>query len=226
MKLIYLLTLIFGYASTVVADDSVEKTSARIYHEDFSKHPLSDLSDSFLVLDGTFKVVEQESNRLVRLPGAPLDQFAFMFGPYLESNISVRCFFKAERKGRRYPSFGVGLHGLSGYQLRLSPAKRKIEILVEEELVFSVPFKWDFKKEWTIVELELIQDPQKSKWHLHGFIWQDEKQKERPKKPIISYTLDEEPFGGESLVFGIPYAGEPIYFDNLSIVEKDVLSRE
>ena len=49
---------------------------------------------------------------------------------------------QSDRKGRLYPSFGVGLNGVSGYRLLCSPNKREIELTKGDEVKASKPYKW------------------------------------------------------------------------------------
>lgn len=192
----------------------------KIYAEDFQKEPLGELSDDFLTLDGQFQIIKNDKgNKSVELAGEPLGDHGFLFGEYLESNIRVRCKILAKKKRRSYPSFGLGIHGVGGYQLRVSPAKRKIEILFEEEVVSQKEFRWLGDGKWTALELSLSSNNKKDAWKLEGFVW--EQGKKKPKTPIISYPIEEEPFGGESSVFGTPYSGHPILFDDLEIYSSD-----
>ena len=69
------------------------------------------MPDDFLVLDGDFAVKQEDGNKYLELPGAPLDAFGFMFGPSARhgNEISARMF--GTKKGRRYPVFGIALNG-------------------------------------------------------------------------------------------------------------------
>lgn len=209
--LLNLITLYFAKSDTI-APTGYKK----VFSEKFQEEPLGELSDNFLILDGKFKIVaEAKGNKCAELSAEPLGDHGFLFGDYLESNIRVRCKILARKKRRSYPSFGVGIHGIGGYQFRVSPAKRKVEILFEEEVVASNDYRWMSANKWASLEITLYQNNDDDTWKIEGFIW--ESSKERPKKPIISLTTKEEPFGGESSVFGTAYSGLPILFDDLQI---------
>src|SRR5881296_3692321 len=52
-----------------------------VYENNFEKAQPGKLPDDFLVLDGAFSIKEQDGNKFVELPGAPLDSFGVLFGP-------------------------------------------------------------------------------------------------------------------------------------------------
>src|SRR6266478_454181 len=46
-----------------------------LYQNDFQQASLGKLPEDFLVLDGAFSVKEENGNKFMELPGAPLDSF-------------------------------------------------------------------------------------------------------------------------------------------------------
>ena len=113
-----------------------------LYQTNFEKTKTGEVPEDFLVLDGDFSVKQEEGNKYLELPGAPLDAFGFMFGPSARhgNEISARMF--GTKKGRRYPVFGIALNGVNGYRLQVAPAKRAIELLKGSAVVANVPFRW------------------------------------------------------------------------------------
>src|SRR5438045_6593041 len=79
-----------------------------LYRNDFEKTEVGQVPQDFLVLDGAFSVKEENGNRLLELPGAPVDSFAVQFGPAEAENVAVSARIRSTAQGRRYPSFGVG----------------------------------------------------------------------------------------------------------------------
>src|SRR4051812_44328057 len=57
------------------------------YEKHFDKADVGKVPEDFLVLDGGFVVKEEDSNRFLELPGAPLDSYAVQFGPSATSNV-------------------------------------------------------------------------------------------------------------------------------------------
>src|SRR5437899_12123840 len=100
----------------------------KLYEMNFEKAEPDKVPEDFLVLDGGFAVKEEAGNKFLELPGAPLDTFGALFGPTEKAGIAVSTRIKGTGKGRRYPTFGVGLNGQGGYRLQVSPAKKALEL--------------------------------------------------------------------------------------------------
>ena len=81
------------------------------YQNNFEKAETGSIPEDFLVLDGQFAVKEEGGNKFLELPGAPLDTYGVLFGPTLKENSSVTARFFSTAKGRRFPTFAVGLNG-------------------------------------------------------------------------------------------------------------------
>src|SRR3954469_17046919 len=103
-----------------------------LYQTDFEKAEVGKVPEEFLVLDGGFAVRQDAGNKFLELPGSPLDSFSAQFGPNEAADISVSGRIYGTGKGRRFPTFGVGLNGVAGYRLQVSPAKQLIEIFKDQ----------------------------------------------------------------------------------------------
>src|SRR5437660_7625411 len=125
-----------------------------LYQNDFEKAELGKVPTEFLVLDGGFIVKEEGGNKFLELPGSPLESFAVQFGPTESSDLSVTARIKGIAQGRRYPTFGVGLNGVAGYKLQVSPAKKMLELYKDQELKTSVPFEWK-SGQWMNLRLQI-----------------------------------------------------------------------
>src|SRR2546422_11733671 len=99
-----------------------------LYENNFEKTEVGKVPPEFLVLDGGFAVKEEAGNRFLELPGSPLESFGVQFGPTESSDLSVTARIKGTAQGRRYPTFGVGLNGVAGYKLQVSPAKKTLDL--------------------------------------------------------------------------------------------------
>src|SRR5437867_13021253 len=60
-----------------------------LYENNFEKAEVGKVPPDFLVLDGGFAVKEENGNKVLELPGAPLDSFAVQFGPAEADNVTV-----------------------------------------------------------------------------------------------------------------------------------------
>ena len=184
-----------------------------LYQTNFEKTKTGEVPEDFLVLDGDFSVKQEEGNKYLELPGAPLDAFGFMFGPSARhgNEISARMF--GTKKGRRYPVFGIALNGVNGYRLQVAPAKRAIELLKGSAVVAKVPFRWG-GGEWIRLELR-VEQTSAAEWTVSGRVWADGKK--APAKPTITHKETKEPRNGKPSIWGSPYSGTPIRYDDIVV---------
>jgi hypothetical protein len=190
-------------------------THTVLYRQDFEKLPAGPLPDEFMVLGGEFVVKAEGTNKFLELPGAPLDSFAVQFGPGEKENVAVRARVLSTAKGRRTPAFGVGLGGVAGLKFQVSPGKKAVELLKDQELKSSASFDWK-SGAWVHLRLQ-VRKLKEGEWKVEGKAWlQGEPE---PKEWMISFDEKEEPIPGKASVLGSPFAGTPIWFDDL-VVEK------
>ena len=184
-----------------------------LYQTNFEKTEIGEVPNEFLVLDGDFAVKQEGGNKYLELPGAPLDSFGFMFGPSARhgNEISARMF--GTKKGRRYPVFGIALNGVSGYRLQVAPAKRAIELLKGSAVVAKVPFRWG-GGEWLRLAL-WVEQTGDTEWTVSGKVWVDGKA--APAKPTITHKETKEPRNGKPSIWGSPYSGTPIRYDDIVV---------
>jgi hypothetical protein len=185
-----------------------------LYQTNFEKTKTGEVPEDFLVLDGDFAVKQEGGNKYLELPGAPLDAFGFMFGPSARhgNEISARMF--GTKKGRRYPVFGIALNGVNGYRLQVAPAKRAIELLKGSAVVAKVPFRWG-GGEWLRLSLR-VEQTGATEWTVSGRVWADGK-KNAPAKPTITHKEAKEPRNGKPSIWGSPYSGTPIRYDDIVV---------
>ncbi len=184
-----------------------------LYRNDFEKTEVGQVPPDFLVLDGAFGVKEENGNRLLELPGAPVDSFGVQFGPAETDNIALSARIKSTAKGRRFPSFGVGLNGVAGYKLQLSPAKKMLELYKDQELKQSLPYDWK-SGQWTQFRLQ-VRKLKEGQWKIEGKVWVEGSPE--PKEWMVTATEAEAPASGRASVFGSPFSGTPIQFDDLVV---------
>jgi len=182
-----------------------------LYENNFESAALDKTPDDFLVLDGEFAVKQIDGNKCLELPGAPLDTYGVLFGPTTNAGVRVSARIYGTGKGRRYPSFAVGLNGPSGYKLRVSPAKNALEIFKGDESAASVPFNWK-SGAWTVLKLQLraVND---QAWKVEGKAWPQTGPE--PADWMVSLEEKTPPHPGRASIWGAPYSGTPIRFDDL-----------
>lgn len=116
-------------------------------------------------------------------------------------------------KGRRFPAFGVGLNGVGGFRLQASPAKKALELFRSDALKSSVPFEWS-SGQWVELRLQM-RKTKEGEWTIWGKAWISGTAE--PTYPTIQITETEEPPAGRASIWGNPFSGTPIRFDNLIV---------
>jgi hypothetical protein len=184
-----------------------------LYENNFEKAEVGKLPEGFLALDGGFVVKEEAGNKVLELPGAPLDSFSVQFGPTETADVAISARIKGTAKGRRYPTFGVGLNGVAGYRLQVSPAKKLLELYKDQEVKATAPFEWK-SGDWTYLRLQ-IRKAKDGEWKIEGKVWLSGTPE--PGTWMISSDEKEAPTAGRASVFGSPFSGTPIQFDDLAV---------
>jgi hypothetical protein len=181
------------------------------YKNDFEKATVGETPKEVMVLDGGFVVAEEGGNKFLELPGAPLDSFGLLFGPTEKENRTVSARIFGTGKGRRFPTFSIGLNGVGGYKLQVSPGKKAVELYKADALKASAPFEWVSGK-WTRLLLT-FKKAKDGEWTVEGKAWEDGAKE--PEKATVSATDTEAPAAGRASIGGSPYATTPIRFDDL-----------
>jgi hypothetical protein len=184
-----------------------------LYENNFEKEPIGKVPENFLVLDGGFAVKEEAGNKFLELPGSPLDSYSVQFGPTESSNIVVSARINSTAKGRRFPTFGIGLNGIAGYRLQLSPAKKLLELYKGDTAKTDAPFDWN-SGHWLNFRLQ-IRSTNPGEWKIEGKVWNPESPE--PSNWMVSFEEKAEPPTGRPSVFASPFAGTPIQFDDFRV---------
>ncbi len=195
-----------------MAPQSRSAESKVIYENNFEKAEVGKAPEDFLVLEGAFAVKEDGGNRFLELPGAPLDTFGALFGPTESAGMVVSARVFGSGKGRRFPTFGIGLNGVGGYRLQVSPGKKLLELYKGDEAVASVPYAWE-SDSWTALRLQIR--PVGASWKIEGKAWKQGSPE--PAAWPISREEPKEPAAGRASLWGSPFATTPIRYDDLSI---------
>ncbi len=215
MKKVFLIgALAVGVSLAVLAQDAKPTT----YTNDFEKAEIDSVPDGFLVLDGGFAVKEEGGNKFFELPGAPLESFGVLFGPTLKENQSASARIHGTGKGRRFPQFGVGLNGVGGYKLLVSPAKKAVELYKGDNAIASTSFEWQSDK-WAkfLLQVRKVKD---GEWKVEGKVWTEGS--EEPKEWLITYDETTAPVNGRAMIIGRPYSGTPIRYDDFIVSYEQV----
>lgn len=200
-------------ASILVGAPGIAAAADLAFREDFSRLPVGDLPDSFLVIEGGFAVKEEDGNRFIELPGAPLETYSVMFGPAHLENWSGQARFHATLKGRKFPVFGLSLNGAGGYRLRVVPAKKAVELVKGDNVLAQAPFDWE-SGSWTLLRIQLRKSGDAA-WTVEGKAWKEGTPE--PATWMVTWQDTQKPIAGRAAIWGLPFAGTPIRFDDLQL---------
>jgi hypothetical protein len=202
----------FVTAGWFFASGGLQAQAAKpLFDEAFSSAKLGEVPDSFMVLDGQFAVREEEGNRFLELPGAPLESFGVLFGPNESEGVEVTARILSTKSGRKFPTFAVGLNGVGGYKVRVAPAKNALELVKGDDVKASVPFKWT-SGQWTVFRLSVRKSG--AGVRILAKAWQGA---DEPKEAQLQHDESEKLPPGKAGVWGMPFSGTPIRFDDLKI---------
>lgn len=188
-----------------------------LYQNNFTTNEVGKLPDDMLLLDGGFAVQEVNGNKVLQLPGAPLDTFGVIFGPTEGANIALSARIHSTKKGRREPAFAIGLNGNAGFRLQVSAAKKLLELYKGDDVVAKEPFTWE-SDSWTMLKLQ-IRKVKDGEFAVEGKAWKQGAPE--PDKSLVTHLEKtdpgKEPTAGRASLWGNPFAGTPIDFDDLVV---------
>jgi len=205
MKKLALLALgMAALSGQVCAADTV------LFEENFNALPSGALPKGFLALAGEFSVVVEGEAHYLELPGSPLDTFGVLFGPASAEPCTLEGRFFGTKTGRKFPTFGLSLRGAGGYRLQVSPGKGQLEIYKGDDPLLGVPFAWQ-SGSWT--QLKLSFRRQGAGWIIEGSAWTEGGI--APTEPQIRLEVATDIAAGRAAIWGSPYSGTPVRFDDL-----------
>jgi hypothetical protein len=204
------LSLLLVASGILLADAPM--TAPAAYFNDFEHAAKGKPSDEFQILNGDFVVRAEGGNSFLELPGDPLDTFGLLFGPGESATLDVSARIWADQTAQRYPEFGIGSNDTNGYKLWLWPAHGKIELRKADDAVASTPFNWKPAR-WLRLRLRVWQVSPKL-WRVEAKAWPDGTSE--PGNWLLNFNDTEEPTAGKASIWGVPFSGKPIRFDDLS----------
>jgi hypothetical protein len=201
----------------LVVSFAVADEPKKLYENNFEKAEVDKVPEDFLVLDGGFAVKQEEGNKFLELPGAPLETFGLLFGPTETANVNISTRIFGTAKGRRFPAFAVGANGVAGVRLQVSAAKKQVELFKGEEVVARAAYTWE-SGTWTMLRLQVLKIKD-GEIKVQGKAWkQDGKE---PEKWLIEHTISGDLPAGRASIWGNPFSGTAIRFDDLSVAKAD-----
>jgi hypothetical protein len=188
-----------------------------LYRNDFQTAELGEPPAEMLVLDGDFSVREEGGNRFLELASVEVETFGALFGPAQTNDVAVTARVFGTARGRRLPAFGIGLGGVGGYKLQLSPARRALELVKgdwqERSNLATHPITWQ-SGTWTHLRLQ-VRNLGAGVWQVAGKAWAEGTPE--PAAWQVSIEEKEPPRTGRPALWGLPFAGTPIRYDDLEL---------
>ncbi len=183
------------------------------YANDFQSAEVGKVPKDFLVVSGAFTVQQDGANKFLGLPGAPLDTHGALFGPAQMDGMSATAKFFGTKTGRKFPAFGLSLNGAGGYRLQVSAAKKQLEIFKGDEARLGVAFEWP-DATWVSLRIQARKTPAGA-WVIEGKAWPASGVE--PEKWSIALEEKDAPAAGRPGIWGSPFSGTPIRFDDIII---------
>lgn len=186
------------------------------FNEDFSNTVIGEEPVSLFILDGAYTVQnDKNGERVLALPGTPTRDFGILFGRKIkEKALELRFSFFSTSQGRRMPSVAASVGGVRGLRFRLNPAARNFTLSLDEVFLKEIPFTWRGNQWWSVRFQALPSGGVQTKVKLWPSV---------DPEPV-SWLIDEffkvEYKGGKCALWGFPYAGTSILFDDIAIFSK------
>ncbi len=208
--------VLLGVLGVLVVKAEDGKSSAILWASDFEKVAAGAEPPDVLILEGAFTVQQDgPANRVLELPGVPLETMGMVFGPARRQDVAVWARIRSEKKGRLYPHFGVGLLGPQGYRLMVNPTRDAVELVRDGDVLTRAPFKWE-SGQWTWLSLAVAL--REKKLEITGKAWLEGRGE--PAEPMIRHAAEPSDQAGGATIWAMPYSGKPIQFDDVRYEEK------
>ncbi|MCM8534231.1 MAG: hypothetical protein NE330_23915 [Lentisphaeraceae bacterium] len=198
-------------------DNSSKKnvdSSKVIYSYSIDNKP-TEIPDDFFVMEGVWSIRKLVNTYALHLQPLPLRAYTMLFGPELKEGLELSVDVYTSKRGRVYPNFSIGSHGLSGFRLNARTGEKGslIELFTNEtRLVANAPCTWQTDM-WHTIKMRIVKQAD-GNVKISGKLWKrGEKEPEWQLNYSAKMDLDE----GQCSIWGIPYSGRDIFFDNLII---------
>jgi hypothetical protein len=193
---------------TTTATKPERDTWETTYSQSWDASPDLAMRELF-VLEGGFEPGSVEGNGTLRLPGTPLGDFGALYGPRFLAPAETSLRAWAEARGRRMPTFGIGIAGANGYRLTVQAPARALVLTEALDEIARTPMTWK-PGEWTELTLRVETTPAGAR--LIGVATQPGSEPAR-----LEVDLPEPPRAGRASLWAQPFAGKPVHFDSLSL---------
>lgn len=175
--------------------------------------PEGDPPKDVFIVDGTIKIAAKDGNKAIVVEAVPVTDASAQLAVSAAGNASIKARIFATKRARSTPRFGVSVHGMSGYRLLVTPAKKVLELVKADQTIASVPFTWT-SDAWLYVKLEAAKG-EGDTWRITGKAWAHDATE--PADPLIKHEDKALKGQGKCAIWATPFSGEPVFFDDIQI---------
>jgi len=185
-----------------------------LYKQNFEKVEEGGVPKDFFILDGQFSVTQRGGRQCLVLPGHPVGEHGFLFGPRLNnSNVELSFSCLGGFKSRKHNVYAGALSGVRGIHFRINPSFRDFRVTHSEYEEQRDGLIW-LPKEWMRVHI-LAQPEKEGKTRLSVHIY-------RPVSGAMdgwksNFLVDGLLRGGKCALWGFSYAEQEMAWDDLVI---------
>ncbi len=204
-----------GTISVAIADGVEPPEWEVLYQQDFEEVEVGSLPDDFFVLDGDFSVGMTGNGKCLVLPGNPIGEFGFLFGPRFDKkNVECAFSFWTKNLGRRFSSLECAIGGIRGFRLRLDGVAKSATFRCGDTILTEKCPDWNVET-WTSLRFRASVSDENSNMVASFKLW-EAKDYEPVRWLHLAAPTDPLPMG-RCLLWGYPYAGTEILWDDLQI---------
>jgi hypothetical protein len=185
---------------------------------DFETWPEGDPpADQLMVVEGDFTIKTLSGNKIMEVGSSTVAEANALLGPAASGSASIETRVFATKAGRSYPSFGIGVHGQTGYRLMMAPAANELRLTKGGQVVKTVPFVWK-SETWLRLKLE-VKKGVTGIWTITAKAWPSDAA--QPLEPSIELTDAKISGLGRASLWATPFSGTPIDFDDVRVTVQE-----
>lgn len=203
----FLVALLSLVAVTAYADP-------RKFEFDFESWAEGEPQEEAFVVDGKFSIVSKDGNKALQINVGELVDSCALLGDSANGSASLEVKVFASKQGRSFPRYSIGVHGQSGYRLVVFPAKKELQLTKSDEIIKAVPLTNWPSDAWFKVKLEVKKVADKQ-WAITAKTWPADGSE--PTEPQITHEDATLKGQGKCSIWGTPFSGTPILFDDVKI---------
>ena len=170
-------------------------------------------ADQIMVVEGDFTIKTIRGNKVLEVGSSTIAEANAMLGPAASGGASIEARVFAAKAGRSYPSFGIGVHGQTGYRLMVAAAANELRLSKGGQVVKTLPFAWK-SETWVRLKLEAKKGT-RGNWTITARAWPSDANE--PADPSIELGDNKVSGLGRASLWATPFSGTSIDFDDVRI---------